>query len=162
MDGRVMYFLPWNGVLIAGTTEETMEKSVHDPIPNPSKIKEIVQNFKDTFDKAEVHIQSSWGGIRPLIKDTKQHSSDKISRVHLIEVDETSGLVSAMGGKWTIFRKMGEEAVDQVLLQLKNMKAISENEFEERRKLSTKSVKLIGAPNSPLSSPKIAQSNSDN
>ena len=32
----------------------------------------------------------------------------------MIEVSD-SGLVSLMGGKWTSFRKMGEETVDKIL-----------------------------------------------
>ena len=50
-----------------------------------------------------------------MIKDPHCKTSDKISRIHIIEEDEKSGLVSAMGGKWTIFRLMGEEAVDKAL-----------------------------------------------
>jgi glycerol-3-phosphate dehydrogenase len=37
----------------------------------------------------------------------------KISRNHVIEVSD-SGLVSVMGGKWTIFRVMAEETVDGI------------------------------------------------
>jgi glycerol-3-phosphate dehydrogenase len=44
----------------------------------------------------------------------------------LIEQDEESGLVSAMGGKWTIFRKMGEETIDLVLDILKKNGNIDE------------------------------------
>ena len=32
----------------------------------------------------------------------------------MIEVSH-SGLVSVMGGKWTAFRKMGEETVDKII-----------------------------------------------
>ena len=44
------------------------------------------------------------------VKNTKE-----VSRVHLIEHDEKSNLISIMGGKWTIFRKMGEEGIDKAL-----------------------------------------------
>lgn len=41
-------------------------------------------------------------------------SSANLARNHIIEVSD-SGLVSLMGGKWTSFRKMGEETVEKIL-----------------------------------------------
>jgi glycerol-3-phosphate dehydrogenase len=41
-------------------------------------------------------------------------STANLSRNHVIEISN-SGLVSLMGGKWTSFRKMGEETVDKIL-----------------------------------------------
>ena len=62
------------------------------------------------FEVDELQIQSKWAGHRPLIK--AEGSSKELARTHVIEVDKHSGLISVMGGKWTIFRKMGEEAID--------------------------------------------------
>ena len=49
------------------------------------------------------------GGRKGVSGDTK-----KLSRKHIVEVSD-SGLVSLMGGKWTSYRKMGEDAVDTVI-----------------------------------------------
>jgi glycerol-3-phosphate dehydrogenase len=47
------------------------------------------------------------------IHGTKEGTS-AISRNHVIEFSP-SGLVSVMGGKWTTFRKIGEETVEMIL-----------------------------------------------
>mmetsp|Transcript_14998 Transcript_14998/g.10884 ORF Transcript_14998/g.10884 Transcript_14998/m.10884 type:complete len:148 (+) Transcript_14998:496-939(+) len=44
----------------------------------------------------------------------KKESTASFVRNHVIEVSD-SGLVSLMGGKWTSFRKMGEETVNKVI-----------------------------------------------
>jgi glycerol-3-phosphate dehydrogenase len=46
-------------------------------------------------------------------------STASISRNHVIEKTD-SGLVSLMGGKWTSFRKMGEETVNTILYDFKD------------------------------------------
>lgn len=48
-DGRIMYYLPWNDVVLAGTTEDTLEKIVTHPLPKVDKIAEIISNFSETF-----------------------------------------------------------------------------------------------------------------
>jgi len=44
----------------------------------------------------------------------KSGTTAKLSRAHDIEMSD-SGLVSLLGGKWTSFRTMGEETVDEIL-----------------------------------------------
>ncbi|TNV82208.1 hypothetical protein FGO68_gene1860 [Halteria grandinella] len=68
-----------------------------------------------------------WFGTK--IHGTKEGTA-AISRNHVIEF-APSGLVSVMGGKWTTFRKIGEEAVDMILRD----KALS-NGFEPKYKES--------------------------
>lgn len=42
-----------------------------------------------------------------------------IARNHVIE-KSNSGLYSLLGGKWTTFRKMGEDLVDEIVKDEKN------------------------------------------
>lgn len=49
--------------------------------------------------------------------NNKAGKTKNISRKHVIETRD-SGLISLMGGKWTIQRKMAEEAVDSTLVNL--------------------------------------------
>ncbi|HKO18855.1 MAG TPA: glycerol-3-phosphate dehydrogenase C-terminal domain-containing protein, partial [Acidobacteriaceae bacterium] len=50
-----------------------------------------------------------WAGLRPLVrKDGK--ATSKLSRDHHI-VRSPSGLITVTGGKWTTYRKMGEDAL---------------------------------------------------
>jgi glycerol-3-phosphate dehydrogenase len=48
---------------------------------------------------------------------SKKGSSARLARNHVIEVCPQTGLVSLMGGKWTSFRAMGEETVENILSQ---------------------------------------------
>jgi glycerol-3-phosphate dehydrogenase len=55
-------------------------------------------------------VLSMWSGLRPLIRD-KGRSTAKLSRDHKIITSKT-GLVTVIGGKWTTYRRMGEDAVN--------------------------------------------------
>jgi glycerol-3-phosphate dehydrogenase len=52
--------------------------------------------------------RSNWTGIRPLVMEDQSGVIDtkSVSRRHVIEQSK-SGLISLMGGKWTIYRQMG-------------------------------------------------------
>lgn len=52
--------------------------------------------------------------VGQLIHGSPKGSTASVSRNHVIE-ESQSGLVSLMGGKWTSFRKMGEETIDHIL-----------------------------------------------
>ena len=56
-------------------------------------------------------ILSVWSGLRPLVKKGDGGTS-KLSRDHTILVSK-SGLVTVTGGKWTTYRRMGQDAVDR-------------------------------------------------
>lgn len=58
---------------------------------------------------------SQWTGLRPLVLDPKNINNTKsISRDFVIEESE-SGMISLMGGKWTVFRYMGEKIIDRIV-----------------------------------------------
>lgn len=44
-----MYYLPWNNIILAGTTEDTVKEIVTHSIPKVGKVDEILLNFKETF-----------------------------------------------------------------------------------------------------------------
>jgi glycerol-3-phosphate dehydrogenase len=45
---------------------------------------------------------------------SKKEGTASLARGHVVEISD-SGLVSLMGGKWTAYRKMGMETVDQMI-----------------------------------------------
>lgn len=55
---------------------------------------------------------SVWSGIRPLVSDPNSKDTQSIARNHIISVGENN-LITIAGGKWTTYRKMAEEAVDE-------------------------------------------------
>ncbi|KAJ5086302.1 hypothetical protein NUU61_007609 [Penicillium alfredii] len=116
-DGRVVFFLPWQGNTIAGTTDQPTEITPH-PEPSENDINWILSEIRGylapdiTVDRSDV--LAAWSGIRPLVRDPKVKSSEALVRNHLISVSP-SGLLTCAGGKWTTYRQMAEEAVDEAI-----------------------------------------------
>nr|CAB3250536.1 glycerol-3-phosphate dehydrogenase, mitochondrial [Phallusia mammillata] len=113
-DGRVIFFLPWAGLTIAGTTDSPTDVT-HHPAPREEDIQFILKEIKNYLGK-EVHVrrgdvQAAWSGIRPLVTDPNSKNTQSISRNHVVEVSKT-GLVTIAGGKWTTYRSMAVDAVD--------------------------------------------------
>ena len=55
---------------------------------------------------------SVFAGIRPLVRAEGTVSTAALSRDHVIHIDR-SGLITICGGKWTTYRHMAEDCVDQ-------------------------------------------------
>jgi glycerol-3-phosphate dehydrogenase len=57
-------------------------------------------------------VRSVFAGIRPLVRAQGGANTAALSRDHTIRI-ESSGLVTVCGGKWTTYRHMAEDCVDQ-------------------------------------------------
>lgn len=116
-DGRVIFFLPWQGNTIAGTTDQPTEIT---PQPQPSEhdinwiLSEVRGYLAPDINVERSDVLAAWSGIRPLVRDPKVKSSQALVRNHLISVSP-SGLLTCAGGKWTTYRQMAEEAVDEAV-----------------------------------------------
>ena len=53
-------------------------------------------------------------GIRPLVKDPNAKNTESLVRSHLVTVSP-SGLLTCAGGKWTTYRQMAGDAVDEAI-----------------------------------------------
>lgn len=117
-DGRVVFFLPWEGGTIAGTTDHKTELTML-PKPTEEEVEFIIRESARHLDRPILRsdVKAAWCGIRPLVKDPKRSAggTKAISREHVVETLQPSGLVSIMGGKWTTYRKMAEDAVDEAI-----------------------------------------------
>ena len=63
-------------------------------------------------------IVGGFAGVRPLVSQGKAGKTKKLIREHEVEVDRESGLISVLGGKWTTYRAMAEDAINAVQQQL--------------------------------------------
>jgi glycerol-3-phosphate dehydrogenase len=63
-------------------------------------------------------IVSAFSGVRPLVRHAHAQQTKRLIRDHEVEVDQQSGLVSVLGGKWTTYRAMAEDAINHVQLSL--------------------------------------------
>jgi glycerol-3-phosphate dehydrogenase len=113
-DGRVMFAIPWHGHTLVGTTETPIETPTLEPRPLKEEIEFILETAGQYLRKAPTRddVLSVFVGIRPLVRSGDGRLTAALSRDHTIHID-ASGLLTTTGGKWTTYRNMAEDTVDQ-------------------------------------------------
>jgi glycerol-3-phosphate dehydrogenase len=113
-DGRVMFAIPWHDHVLIGTTDTPVGDATLEPIATDQEIDFILSTAslylarKPTRDD----ILSVFAGIRPLVRSSGAGNTSALSRDHTIHIDKT-GLLTICGGKWTTYRRMAEDCVNQ-------------------------------------------------
>jgi len=129
-DGRVMFAIPWHGHTVVGTTDTPISDVSLEPLPLPEEIDFILETAGRYLHKVPTRsdVLSVFVGIRPLVGNGNANSTAALSRDHTIRIDN-SGLLSIAGGKWTTYRRMAEDCVNQAatLARLPEKAAITEN-----------------------------------
>jgi len=113
-DGRVLFAIPWHGHTLVGTTDTPIAAATLEPVAMEQEIDFILATAGQYLAKAPTRdaVLSVFAGIRPLVRATGAASTAALSRDHLINIDR-SALVTICGGKWTTYRHMAEDCVDQ-------------------------------------------------
>ena len=113
-DGRVLFAIPWHGHTLVGTTDTPIATATLEPVAMDQEIEFILATAGQYLAKAPTRddVLSVFAGIRPLVRATGAVSTAALSRDHVIHIDR-SGLVTICGGKWTTYRHMAEDCVDQ-------------------------------------------------
>lgn len=112
-DGRVLFAVPWHDRVLVGTTDTPVKTAALEPAPLEEEVDFILQHaakYMATSPGRE-DILSVFAGLRPLVRSTRSRKTSALSRDHIVSVSD-SGLVTVTGGKWTTYRKLGEDAVD--------------------------------------------------
>lgn len=114
-DARVLFAIPWHDRVLAGTTDFKVDHPELEPRPLEEEVEFILRHLSRYLARAprRSDILSMFAGLRPLIRGGAGAATKALSRDHSVIVSP-SGLVSVLGGKWTTYRKMGEDAVDRV------------------------------------------------
>ncbi len=112
-DGRVLFAVPWNDYVVVGTTDTPMDIAKEEPVALEEEIEFILTNASAYMTKKPTRkdVKSIFAGLRPLAASSDKESTKEVSRHHKIKVS-TSGLISVLGGKWTTYRKIAEDAVN--------------------------------------------------
>jgi glycerol-3-phosphate dehydrogenase len=113
-DGRVMFAIPWHGHTLVGTTDTPIADSTLEPRPQEEEIAFLLETSSQYLVKPPTRddVLSVFVGIRPLVKSGDGRLTAVLSRDHTIHFDP-SGLLTTTGGKWTTYRHMAEDTVDQ-------------------------------------------------
>ncbi|KAF2809579.1 DAO-domain-containing protein [Mytilinidion resinicola] len=157
-DGRVIFFLPWQGNTIAGTTDTPTSIS-KNPVASEDEIEWILKEIR-RYLQPEINVRrgdvlAAWSGIRPLVRDPNASKTEGLVRNHLVTTSP-SGLITCSGGKWTTYRQMAEDTVDEAIKEfslqtsaLANPPRVSGTEVGDEAPLDgtcqTHRVRLIGA-----------------
>lgn len=114
-DGRVLFAIPWHGHTVVGTTDTPIDAPSYEPKPMEEEIAFVLETAGEYLSRkpTRADILSIYVGIRPLVKAAGSDASktSALSRDHTVHIDG-SGLLTIVGGKWTTYRHMAEDAVN--------------------------------------------------
>lgn len=119
-DGRVIFFLPWEGGVVAGTTDTPTRVNAQgeEVVPSEEDVRWVIDEVRGYLSQdikvRRGDVLSAWSGLRPLISAGGAGGTEGLVRNHLVRV-EPSGLITIAGGKWTTYRAMAEETVDRAV-----------------------------------------------
>ena len=138
----VLFILPWENEWIIGTTDnpysgdpDTLEVSDEDVTNILQEANLVLANKLTQRD-----VVASYVGIRPLVTPKRLVDTAKASREHAIEQVEPK-VFSVVGGKYTTYRVMAKDAIDEVDSALGN----------KTSRCQTQTIALVGARNKAIS-----------
>ena len=141
-DGRVLFAVPWLGKTILGTTDTPRHDLAREPLPFKEEVGFILGESARYLSRAPgpADIKSIWVGLRPLVKPPADDAGNTqaLSREHTVLVSKT-GLVTVTGGKWTTYRAMAEDVMND---------CFAAGLLPPRRGMGTSHLKLVGAQDS--------------
>lgn len=128
-DGRVLFAVPWQERIIVGTTDTPVDQAELEPRALDEEL-EFLLGHAATYlvnDPKPSDVLSVFAGLRPLVSPERDSDTSSISRDHSLIIDP-SGLVTITGGKWTTYRKMAEDTVNEaaVIGDLDNRECVTE------------------------------------
>ena len=115
-DGRVLFAVPWHDRVLLGTTDTPVDHISLEPRPLDEEIDYLLKYAARYFEKvpSRADVLSTFAGLRPLVGSGDESDTASISRDHVVRISK-SGLITVTGGKWTTYRKMGEDTIDQAI-----------------------------------------------
>ena len=117
-DGRFLFFLPWEGHTLVGTTDrKEPANSEYGPPEEEIQwlLKEVQKYIAGDVKVRRSDVLSAWQGYRPLASDPHAELGAPVSRDHVISTNPKTGVTFITGGKWTTYREMAEDVVNRVM-----------------------------------------------
>jgi len=113
-DGRVLFAVPWHDSVVVGTTDTPLDDVSLEPRPLDEELDFLLVHAAQYLikDPKRSDVRSAFAGLRPLVSVPETENTAELSRDHTLHI-AGSGLVTITGGKWTTYRKMAEDTIDQ-------------------------------------------------
>ncbi|WP_026551904.1 glycerol-3-phosphate dehydrogenase/oxidase [Arthrobacter sp. H20] len=134
-EKSVLFVIPWGRHWIIGTTDTDWELDKAHPAASSKDIDYVLEHVNKVLRRplTREDVEGVYAGLRPLLAG-ESDSTAKLSREHVV-AHPVPGLVVVAGGKWTTYRVMAKDAVDEATRAL-----------DERVPAScTETVPLLGA-----------------
>lgn len=116
-DGRIMFAIPYEGQFtLIGTTDVEVTGDPGAQSISREEVRYLCEQASRYFNLAlrPEDVRSSFAGVRPLLEDEASTASE-VTRDYVLECDDQAApLMTVWGGKMTTFRKLAEEAADQI------------------------------------------------
>lgn len=119
VDGRPIFIIPWNGQLLAGTTEIPDNGDPAHSQPSDAEIEYLIDSVNRLFPSAQVsadQVHYVFAGIRPL-PYKPDASPAGISRKHILHdhrEDGAEGMISVIGGKLTTAAALARDCARRI------------------------------------------------
>lgn len=117
-EKSVLFVIPWGRHWIIGTTDTDWSLDKAHPAASAADIDYILEHVNTVLREPLTHedVEGVYAGLRPLLSGESE-STSKLSREHAV-AHTVPGLVVVAGGKYTTYRVMAKDAVDEAVRAL--------------------------------------------
>ncbi len=112
-EKSVLFVIPWGRHWIIGTTDTDWALDLAHPAATSADIEYILGHVNRILatELTQADVEGVYAGLRPLLSGESDQTS-KLSREHIV-AHPTPGLVVIAGGKYTTYRVMAMDAIDE-------------------------------------------------
>ena len=112
-EKSVLFVIPWGRHWIIGTTDTDWHLDKAHPAASSKDIDYLLEHVNKVLKRplTREDVEGVYAGLRPLLAG-ESDSTAKLSREHVV-AHPVPGLVVVAGGKWTTYRVMAKDAVDE-------------------------------------------------
>ncbi|BBJ41691.1 FAD-dependent oxidoreductase [Streptomyces antimycoticus] len=114
-EKSVLFVIPWGRHWIIGTTDTDWDLDKADPAASSADIDYLLEHVNEVLavPLTRDDVEGVYAGLRPLLAGESDATS-KLSREHTV-AHPVPGLVVVAGGKYTTYRVMAKDAVDEAV-----------------------------------------------
>lgn len=114
-EKSVLFVIPWGRHWIIGTTDTEWKLDKAHPAASSEDIDYILDHVNQVLKRplTREDVEGVYAGLRPLLAG-ESDSTAKLSREHVV-AHPVPGLVVVAGGKYTTYRVMAKDAIDEAV-----------------------------------------------
>jgi glycerol-3-phosphate dehydrogenase len=114
-EKSVLFVIPWGRHWLVGTTDTDWDLDKAHPAASASDIDYVLEHVNAVLTSPLRHedVEGVYAGLRPLLSG-ESDSTSKLSREHVVG-HPVPGLVVVAGGKYTTYRIMAKDAIDEAV-----------------------------------------------